>query len=50
MSNSWLHKMDSLKPIPVAPYPQDRPPVMFILVVFAVCVAPVVGFVLWAWA
>lgn len=46
----WLSKIHPLTPSPITPVRQDRPPVMFTLVVFAVCVAPLVGFVLWAWA
>lgn len=33
----------------IVPAPQDRPPLAFIIIVFAVCVSPLVGFVLWGW-
>lgn len=34
----------------IAPVPQARPPFWLVLIAFAVAVAPVAGFVLWAWA
>lgn len=45
----WFAKVPPLTPSSIAPVPQDRPPLAFTLIVFAVCVAPVVGFVLWGW-
>lgn len=38
-----------LGPNSIAPVRQDRPPLVFTLVVFAVCIAPLAGLVLWAW-
>lgn len=45
----WLSKIHPLTPSAITPVRQDKPPVVFTLVVFAVCVSPLVGFVLWAW-
>lgn len=46
----WFHKMPPLLPSSIAPVPQDRPPIWLVLMAFVVAVAPVAGFVLWAWA
>ncbi len=49
MSNSWFPKMPPVMPISIAPKPQERPPLWLPLIAMAVAVAPLVGFVLWAW-
>lgn len=41
--------MIKLGPNSIAPVRQDKPPLVFILVVFAIGVSPLVGFVLWGW-
>lgn len=48
--SDWFAKVPPLLPSSIAPVQQDRPPLVFTVVVFALCVAPLVGFVLWAWA
>ena len=49
MTDSWFRNMPPRVANSIAPVHQDRPPILFTLVVFGVCVAPLVGFVLWAW-
>lgn len=46
----WFAKVPPLVPSSIAPVPQDRPPVWLPIIALAVAVAPLVGFVLWAWA
>lgn len=45
----WFAKVPPRMPVSIAQVPQDKPPVAFVVIVFAICVAPLVGFVLWAW-
>ena len=45
----WFAKVPPRVAISIAPVRQDRPPVWFTLAVFGVCVAPLVGLVLWGW-
>lgn len=49
MSDSWFRNMPPLLPSSIAPVRQDRPPILFVVVAFVVAVAPLAGFVLWAW-
>lgn len=45
----WFAKVPPLMPSSIAPVPQDRPPILFVLVAFALLgVLPFVGFILWA--
>lgn len=46
----WFAKVPQRMAVSIAPVPQDRPPFWLVLIAFGVAVAPVAGFVLWAWA
>ncbi len=50
MTDSWFRNMPPRMAVSIAPVPQDRPLFWLALIALAVAVAPVVGFVLWAWA
>ena len=50
MSDSWFRNMPPRIAVSIAPVPQDRPPILFVLVAFVVAVSPLAGFVLWAWS
>ena len=45
----WLSKIHPLTPSAITPVHQDKPSVWFTIIVFAICVSPVVGFVIWGW-
>ena len=45
----WFAKVPPRVASSIAPVPQDKPGVAFTIIVFAVCVSPVVGFVIWGW-
>jgi hypothetical protein len=45
----WFAKVPPRVASSIAPVPQDRPPFWLVLIAFVVAVAPVAGFVLWAW-